>query len=91
MWFQGADCHVGFGQWLASHWGAGFSLNLLIFFVLILLLYKLIRFSPSTPPKNHDVKDSLVILDQRLAKGTISLEDYQKIRSILQQGCLNSL
>lgn len=91
MWFQGADCYMGFGQWLSSHWFTGFSLNLLIFFVLIYLLYKLFRSSPSTPPKNRDVKDSLAILDQRLANGTISLEDYQKLRNILQQGSQDSL
>ena len=91
MWFQGADCYVGVRQWLSSHWVAGFSLNLLIFFVLIYLLYKLFRSSPSTPQKNRDVEDSLAILDQRLANGTISLEDYQKLRSILQQGSQDGL
>ena len=86
MWFHGDGCCSGYGQWFSSHWVTGLGINLIIFFVLIFLLYKLIRFFSSPPPKNHDVKDSLAILDLRLANGTISLEDYQKIRSILHQG-----
>ncbi len=86
MWLEGIDCYSGFRQWLSSHGIVGFSINLIVFFVLIFLLYKLIRVSWSTPLENRDVKDSLALLNQRLANGSISLEDYQKIQSILQQG-----
>lgn len=82
MWYQGS-CLMGFGQWFSSHWIGGFILNMIIIVALALLLYKLLRSCTAKSPKTRDARDSLIILEQRLAEGKVSQEEYQSIRNIL--------
>lgn len=83
MWNQSAGCFMGIGQWLSSHWIGGFGLKMLIVIALAFLLYKLIRSGKTAPRENQDARDSLVLLENRLAEGKISSEEYQNIRNIL--------
>jgi len=74
---------MGFGQWFPGHWIGWFGLNMIIVIALILLLYKLFRPRTTTPQEDRDSRDSLVILERRLAEGKVSQEEYQSIRNIL--------
>lgn len=83
MWDQGGGCFMSFGQWFSGHWIGWFGLNMVIVVALILLLYKLFRSRTITSSENRDSRDSLVILERRLAEGKVSQEEYQSIRNIL--------
>lgn len=83
MWNQGGGCFMGFGQWFSGHWIGWFGLNMIIVIALILLLYKFFRPRTITSSDNRDSRDSLVILERRLAEGKVSQEEYQNIRNIL--------
>lgn len=85
MWYPDIDCSIGFEHWSSANGILGLSLNLIIIVALILLMYKLFRPCRQTPPENRDARDSLVILKQRLTKGEINEDEYQRIRSILGQ------
>ncbi len=69
-------------------WDLGFGiLNgffvLLVLFVLIYVLYRLLRSSCPIPNGFSDQRDSLNILKSRLAKGEISLEEYWQMHQVL--------
>ncbi len=93
MWHEGIHCFSQWGQGVMGHgfmgqgvMGYGFlgvGLKLLFFIALIVLVYKAFRPGKTPPPENRDAKDSLMILDQRLAKGEITEEEYHRIRKIL--------
>jgi len=83
MWHQGANCFSGIGQGFFGHGIFGLSLTLIVFFGLIVLAYRLFQSNDTKPPASRDTRDSLLILEQRLAKGEISEEEYRRIRAIL--------
>ena len=83
MWHQGASCFSGVGHWFFGHGIVGLGLTLIVFFGLVVLAYKLFRSNDTKHPASRDTRDSLLILEQRLAKGEISEEEYQRIRAIL--------
>ncbi|BCL61430.1 hypothetical protein DGMP_21230 [Desulfomarina profundi] len=69
-------------------WGIGFGfLNvffvLLMVFVLTYACYRLFRSSRPVPSGFTDQQDSLHILKSRLARGEISLEEYQEMHQVL--------
>jgi putative membrane protein len=84
MWHQGMSCFSGVGHWFFGHGIIGSSLTLIVFFGLIVLAYRLFRSNDTKPSASRDERDSLLILEQRLAKGEISEEEYQRIRAILR-------
>lgn len=87
MWQKGIDCSIGFDHWPFGIGIIGLVLSLAIVVaivvVLVLLLRKLVRSWTTSSRKSRDASDSLAILESRLANGTITLEEYQKIRKIL--------
>lgn len=84
MWHQGMSCFSGVGHWFFGHGIIGSGLTLIVFFGLIVLAYRLFRSKDTKIPASRDERDSLLILEQRLAKGEISEEEYQRIRAILR-------
>lgn len=84
MWHQGMSCFAGVGHWFFGHGIIGSSLTLIVFFGLIVLVYRLYRSNNTELPATRDARDSLLILEQRLAKGEISEEEYRRIRAILK-------
>ncbi|MBO8161228.1 MAG: SHOCT domain-containing protein [Thermosipho sp. (in: Bacteria)] len=82
-WFYGP--HLWTGGWLG--WiGALIGLAVMIFF--IVLVYKLFKylFSGINSTNNsygNSTKTSLEILNERLAKGEITVEEYEKMKKIL--------
>jgi putative membrane protein len=83
MWYQGASCFAGGGHWFFGHGIIGFGLAFIVFFGLIVLVYRLFRSNNTELPASRDARDSILILEQRLAKGEISEEEYRRIRAIL--------
>lgn len=88
MWQEGIGCFSGWGHGFMGNgfMGYGFfgiGLKLLFLIALIVLLYKAFRPGKTLPPENRDARDSLMILDQRLARGEITEEEYHRIRKIL--------
>ncbi len=57
--------------------------NVLLLIALIILLYKFFVSRKFTSFKERDTRDSLMILDSRLAKGEITEEEYRRLRAIL--------
>lgn len=83
MWHHGTSCFSGIGPWFLGHGIIGLGLALIIIFSLIILAYRLFRSNDTKPSENRDARDSLLILEQRLAKGEISEEEYRRIRTVL--------
>lgn len=83
MWYQGDGCASGFGPWFPGHGLVGLGLNIVIVVAVLLLLFRLFRSGTSAPRDNRDARDSLALLDRRLAEGKIDREEYQRIRDIL--------
>jgi putative membrane protein len=83
MWHQGASCFSEVGHWFFGHGIIGSGLTLIVLCGLIVLTYRLFRSNDTKPPASRDTRDSLLILEQRLAKGEISEEEYRRIRTIL--------
>ncbi len=77
------------GFWAGTGgWGMGFGfLNVLFVllgvFIVIYMLYRLFRSSRPLPNGFTDQQDSLQILKSRLARGEISLEEYQEMYHVL--------
>jgi putative membrane protein len=67
---------MGFGLF-----GGLLSLVLLVLFLYV--LYRILRPKRPTPDALSDKMDSLEILRNRLARGDISPEEYQRMRELL--------
>lgn len=83
MWHRGVDCSIGFDHWPFGIGIVGLVLSLVIVATLVLLLCKLVRSWTTASRKSRDARDTLAILESRLANGTITLQEYQNIRKIL--------
>ena len=83
MWHQGLSCFSGFGHGFFGHGIFGIGLTLIVISGLIVLAYRQFRSNDTHPRPSRDARDSLLILEQRLAKGEISEEEYRRIRAIL--------
>jgi putative membrane protein len=77
------DCFMGIGQWFSGHGIFSVLLNIIIITALVGITIKLFRIGGSPPAANQDAADTINILEQRLAKGDISEEEYLRIRDIL--------
>lgn len=88
MWQKG-DFSSGLDHWPIGFAEIGLALSLAIVFAivvaLVLLLRKQVRSWSAASRKSRDASDSLAILESKLANGTITLEEYQKIRKILAE------
>ena len=72
-WWQAGLMWVG----MIAFWG------LLIWAVYALITSATRRRGPETPGEEHRGGDARRILDQRLAKGEISPEEYQRLRGLI--------
>jgi len=77
--------------WYGGHWawwqGGLMWLGMILFWgVLIWAVYALITNLTHKPGPTDSGEDALGILDQRLAKGEISPEEYQRLRDLIGAG-----
>lgn len=75
--------NCNFGPWAGGGWMVGHSLTSLVLLVILgLIVWSLFR-TRRTDCSRSDREDSLEILKTRLAKGELSIEEYQKLKSML--------
>ena len=73
MWHNGMGFSTGLGH------GLWMFLCILIIFAVIYFFVKIFSPGYENPPDNRDMTDSRDILKQRLAKGEITEEEFQRI------------
>ncbi len=83
MWYQGMECFMGFGQWFSGHRSIVIALNVIIIAALVALVFRYCKHSGLAPSISLDVRDTLNILEKRLANGEINEKEYHQIRDIL--------
>jgi len=61
----------------------GFCLTILIIIIIAALAFKILKAPQHRKTDNSDRLDSLMILQNRFAKGEITEQEYQKMRQVL--------
>ena len=77
--------------WYGAHWAfwevALMWIGMIAFWgLLIWAVYALITNAARKPGPEHRSEDALHILDQRLARGEIDTEEYQRLRDLIGPG-----
>lgn len=80
-WLTGG--YRGAGNFLLRFGPFGGILGVLIIIVLIVLVYQLFKVLKPSTNAASDKHDSFMILNARLARGEISLEEYQHMKETL--------
>jgi len=74
--------------WFGSHWtfwqSGLMSIAILVFWLLVVwVIYAFITSGPPRTRSRDDGSDARQILDQRLARGEIDAEEYQRLRDLI--------
>ena len=77
--------------WYGGHWafwqvGLAWVGMLLFWALLIWAVYALITSATRRPPRRDDGDDPQRILDQRLARGEIDADEYQRLTDLIIRG-----
>jgi len=83
MWNCGWGYQSGHGGWFTGHGLFGMVFGFMLLILVLFLVITVVRSLLSRDSDNKDKKDSLVILQEKLARGEISTEEYYRLRDIL--------